>query len=368
MFKSKIKNLVLVVSCIVLLSSTAGTGSIVKAEPTAITEVTETFETTQEKKSNYDYQAEQTKVIDGTEYQLVSTTFKVTDKNKKEKMEQKEITKEQHASGLDFKDESAFKDALEVTAEDGKKISLTRKKVEFTENKRIETKTATAVKEYGWHASKPEIDKNIKVPVKDERNQKNILTDMSYQSLNVSKKQWITEEAPYVITISDYDKDYILFEGEEIKVTEQNPLQNYHKLILKHLGYSSSDHKILSIQWSGKEYTNKKGITCRQLVCVMQSKAQKYTATYSGNVPIEVVTYDGTATYQGSYEYAVPEGTVYKVTATNVYQAVQQEKPVTNIEKEEKTSLIKPVILAAVIVLTLGVIVTILFVLRKKKN
>lgn len=222
--------------------------------------------------------------------------------------------------------------------------------------------------------SKIPVDSNIpemaKISVKDAVAEKDIEVQVPIVKKEFSEPHWIAG-FEFPITVFNYDANVFDLNGNDVPLSEQEPLKGYESELLNMIGVSAENYRIQSIAWDGGTYTED-GIVCRKLMAVGEMRVTDCKATYSGivNLP-EVAAKAVQAVYSDrpTATAAEAESNIrYTMKATAKYVRNEEELiPKKSIFEQFWELITNPVVIAVMLVL-LFVVLVIWLIHRRKRN
>lgn len=183
------------------------------------------------------------------------------------------------------------------TNQHGKLINTT-----FSEN-RIDGRQETVAKN-ATYTSVPvnyEIPKSIKLIYHDDKTNSAIDVNIKLTDNKQSNPYW-KDINNLSGGITGYDALYYNLENSNIQIPKnesQPTYKGYENEILKSLGLSITDYKIVGSSWQNEAFYNSENILCRNCVYNAQAKVCDITATYSETINLpDIVTYTATSVYE----------------------------------------------------------------------
>lgn len=280
-----------------------------------------TFETTDK---DFNYTENQVIEIDGKKYEAKDIDYEV-------------ISESKRVEGIKKYSKLTVRSVPDtMTADDGTELML--EDVEYV------PQTVTDVQIYRDYVNPPEIPETIKFTVNGKT--------VTGVRKNTERQLSDTYNVPFSINgkfYGDEDSMYYVLNGKNIPAETAPEFDQYPDELLAYLNLDDDIYRIDSGQWSSGYYRGGDK-TVRMATYNGMQKSNTYTVTYEGTM------YAATATYSNGIENTDP---IYTVKALVEY---------VEYEDDGLTTLQKVLLTIGVAVIAAGVIVAILFILKKRRN
>lgn len=346
MRKQKKRNKKMLISCLltgsILLSSLPG--QVVSAGEITVTR-SKTY-TANRKDQTYDFPKSIT--TNGKKYLLKVTKYDVISEKPIKKEKKVRLSRK---SNVKAKGEKA--DFPKQIKKDGITYVLQNVDQKDVEYKKAYTQSVTGYTDYDHQVSSSQVPATKTITVKNAVTGKMEKVQCKLSGITkTSKSGW--QSTHINITFKNYDADVYQWRGKQITKSTSDPLKGYESELLKSVGASKADHRVLRSYWVGKPYT-KNGMTYRNARADVQRRVAYYRANYRGSIKqkkemgvVYTANYSGKKVIESDSEYT------YRIRAVATYHP----------EPVDYT----PVYVGVGIFLLLALIVIILFILRKKKG
>jgi hypothetical protein len=334
--------------------------------------------TTEGNEFNYDAPLEI--IDDGIKYQRKDIEYEVLSKVSKVDTKSKLFKVEKKKEGLKAKDDSVFKEYIDIN-EDGYKGKILLKEVTY-EDKCIRGRIASHKVEYdyGLQVEEPKPISSLDTIYHDEETNSDVPVTLDFIELKQTEKpHWEHNIHVYQTYRSIYEDEYLLVDGTRLSFDSDKPqYEGIEDKILKQMRLDPEKHIISDSKWLTKCVT-KDGLTSRLANYTIKRYVTGYAAIYSATFDVpDIVSYDATAIYESELTKKVSIGTEYKVKAIVTYEKIKpndkkeekkEEKKVVEIEPETETPPKKSNV-AVIVGTSTGVIVLcfLVFLLRKRKK
>lgn len=254
MRKQKKRNRKMLISCLltgsILLSALPG--QVVSAGEKTVTK-SKTY-TADNKNQTYDFPKSITK--NGKKYLLRVTKYDVLSEKPVKKEKEVQISRK---SNVKAKGKKA--DFPKQIKKDGITYVLQNVDQKDVEYKKAYTQSVTGYTDYDHQVSSSQVPAIKTITVKNAATGKMEKVQCKLSGITkTSKSGW--QNTHINITFKNYDADVYEWQGKQIKKNTTNPLKGYESELLKSVGASKSDHRVLRSYWVGKPYT-KNGMTYR---------------------------------------------------------------------------------------------------------
>lgn len=279
------------------------------------------FETTD---TNFDYTENQIIEIDGKKYEAKDIDYEVIS-------EVKRVDEIREYSNLTVKSVPET-----VTADDGTELTL--EDIEYV------PQTVTDVQVYRDYVNPPDIPEKIQFTVNGK-------TVTGFRK-NTDRQLSDTYNVPFSINgkfYGDEDSMYYVLNGKNIPAETAPEFDQYPDELLAYLGLDPDIYRVDSGQWASGYY-QAGDETVRMATYNGMQKSNTYTVTYDGTM------YAATAIYSNGIDNTDP---IYTVKALVEY---------VGYEESGLNTLQKVLLTIGVAVIAAGVIVAILFILKKRKS
>ena len=258
----------------------------------------------------------------GKTYPLERVDYTITEETPV--MVDQEVTKEVESDPIP--EGQAFEPAPALE-EDGLEFRL----IEVREKGPAETTVTQKVQaytDYDWAVSQADVPEEKKISAKNEVTGEAMDVTCRLTGIEaIADPSW--EDTYIDIVFQEYDAFVFQWESVTVSKDTQTPLAGYEEQLIRSVGASPEDYRVLRTYWAGEPYTNTDGVLCRNARADVQRKIVWYRANYAAEVPITIR--EGTvyeAVYQGTSQVEDPEQRIYTIHAKAVYrQQIEETEP-----------------------------------------